>query len=183
MAGSFIRRLKTPARSSAPTNFSTQIQLLTLRSYRSNFADGYPTDCPHREKNGWTGDAHLAAEQAMYNFGNAAAYLKWLNDFKDEQQPDGNLPGIVPTSGWGYQWGNGPAWDSAYVLIPWYLYQYCGDTRVLADHYDGMKRYVDFMTSEGHRSPCQPRPGRLGPGQDGYAGRLSRRPGIIMSMR
>jgi alpha-L-rhamnosidase len=123
-----------------------KIQLLTLRSYRSNFADGYPTDCPHREKNGWTGDAHLAAEQAMYNFDNTAGYLKWMNDFKDEQQPDGNLPGIVPTSGWGYQWGNGPAWDSASVLIPWYLYQYCGDTRVLAEHYDGMKRYVDYMT-------------------------------------
>lgn len=124
-----------------------QIQTLTLRSYRGNFVDGYPTDCPHREKNGWTGDAHLAAEQAMYNFNNTAAYEKWMNDFKDEQQPDGNLPGIVPTSGWGYQWGNGPAWDSAFVLIPWYLYQYCGDTRVLAEHYDGMKRYVDYMTS------------------------------------
>jgi alpha-L-rhamnosidase len=123
------------------------IQKHTIWSYWGNFVDGYPTDCPHREKNGWTGDAHLAAEQAMYNFDNTAAYLKWLNDLKDEQQPDGNLPGIVPTSGWGYKWGNGPAWDSAYVLIPWYLYQYCGDTRVLADHYDGMKRYVDYMTS------------------------------------
>ena len=124
-----------------------QIQTLTLRSYRSNFADGYPTDCPHREKNGWTGDAHLAAEQAMYNFDNTAGYEKWLNDFKDEQQPDGNLAAIIPTSGWGYQWGNGPAWDSAFVLIPWYLYNYCGDTRVLAEHYDGMKRYVDYMTT------------------------------------
>jgi alpha-L-rhamnosidase len=124
-----------------------KIQTLTLRSYRGNFADGYPTDCPHREKNGWTGDAHLAAEQAMYNFDNTAAYRKWMNDFADEQQPDGNLPGIVPTSGWGYQWGNGPAWDSASVLIPWYLYQYCGDTRVLADHYEGMRRYVDYMTA------------------------------------
>ena len=125
-----------------------KIQLLTLRSYRGNFVDGYPTDCPHREKNGWTGDAHLAAEQAMYNFDNTAGYEKWMNDFKDEQRPDGNLPGIVPTSGWGYQWGNGPAWDSAYVLIPWYLYEYCGDTRVLAEHYDGMRRYVDFMTAK-----------------------------------
>lgn len=123
------------------------IQNLTLWSYRSNFVDGYPTDCPHREKNGWTGDAHLATEQAMYNFDNTAAYLKWLNDLKDEQQPDGNLPGIVPTAGWGYAWGNGPAWDSAYILIPWYLHQYCDDTRVLADHYDGMKRYVDYLTA------------------------------------
>lgn len=128
-----------------------RIQSITDWSYRSNF-HGYPTDCPHREKNGWTGDAHLAAEQAMYNWHNDAAYVKWLNDLQDEQQDDGNLPGIVPTSGWGYSWGNGPAWDSAYVLIPWYLYQYRGDTRVLADHFDRLKRYVDYMTSrsQGH---------------------------------
>ena len=71
-----------------------------------------------------------------------------MNDLKDEQRPSGELPGIVPTRGWGYQWGNGPAWDSAYVLIPWYLYQYCGDTRVLAEHYDRLKRYVDYLTSK-----------------------------------
>ncbi len=124
-----------------------KIQQLTLWSYRSNF-HSIPTDCPHREKNGWTGDAQLAAEQAMYNWENAAGYTKWMNDLYDEQQPDGNLPGIVPTSGWGYAWGNGPAWDSAYVLIPWYLYQYRGDQRILAAHYERLCRYVDFMTSK-----------------------------------
>lgn len=124
------------------------LQKFTIWSYWGNFVDGYPTDCPHREKNGWTGDAQLAAEQAMYNFDNSAAYRKWLNDLMDEQRADGNLPGIVPTSGWGYAWGNGPPWDSATVLIPWYLYLYEGDVRVLADHYDGMKRYVDYMTGK-----------------------------------
>jgi alpha-L-rhamnosidase len=105
-----------------------RIQRNTLWSYVSNFV-GYPTDCPHREKNGWTGDAHLAAETGLYNFDAASAYTKWLNDLKDEQRPTGELPGIVPTAGWGYQGGNGPAWDSAYVLIPWYLYQYCGTVK------------------------------------------------------
>lgn len=124
-----------------------KIQKLTLWSYRGNF-HSIPTDCPHREKNGWTGDAQLAAEQAMYNFENAAGYTKWLDDLYDEQQPDGNLPGIVPTSGWGYAWGNGPAWDSAYVLIPWYLYQYRGDQRILATHYERLRLYVDFMTAK-----------------------------------
>lgn len=124
-----------------------RIQQNTLWSYISNFV-GYPTDCPHREKNGWTGDAHLAAETGLYNFHSAPAYAKWLNDLKDEQRDSGELPGIVPTSGWGYQWGNGPAWDSAYVLIPWYLYEYEGDTRALAEHYDRLKRYVDYLTSK-----------------------------------
>ena len=62
---------------------------------------------------------------------------------------------MVPTGGWGYtiKWrddpdGFGPTWDSAYVLIPWYLYQYCGDVRILADHYDRLKRYVDYLTGK-----------------------------------
>jgi alpha-L-rhamnosidase len=116
-------------------------------SYLSNL-QGIPTDCPHREKNGWTGDAHLAAEQGLFNFAPAAVYTKWINDLGDEQQPSGELPGIVPTSGWGYKWGNGPAWDSAFLLIPFYLYEYCGDTKVLTDHYDGLKRYVDYLTGK-----------------------------------
>ena len=116
-------------------------------SYLNNL-QGIPTDCPHREKNGWTGDAHLAAEQALFNFAAAPVYAKWINDLGDEQQPSGELPGIVPTSGWGYKWGNGPAWDSAFLLLPFYLYQYCGDTQVLRDHYDGLKRYVDYLTTK-----------------------------------
>ncbi len=116
-------------------------------AYLSNL-QGIPTDCPHREKNGWTGDAHIAAEQGLLNYAPAAVYAKWINDLGDEQRPTGELPGIVPTSGWGYIWGNGPAWDSAFLLIPFYLYQYCGDTRVLCDHYDGMKRYVDYLATK-----------------------------------
>ncbi len=116
-------------------------------AYLSNL-QGIPTDCPHREKNGWTGDAHLAAEQGLLNYAPAAVYAKWINDLGDEQRPTGELPGIVPTSGWGYKWGNGPAWDSAFLLIPLYLYEYCGDTQVLRNHYDGMKRYVDYLTSK-----------------------------------
>lgn len=108
---------------------------------------GIPTDCPHREKNGWTADAHLACEQAQFNFFPVPVHQKWLNDLGDEQQPSGQLPGIVPTSGWGYTWGNGPAWDSAFLLIPWYEYLYYGDIDAFRRHYDGMKRYVDYLTS------------------------------------
>jgi len=118
------------------------IQRLTLWAYRGNFV-GIPTDCPHREKNGWTGDAQLACELGLLNFDNAPAYEKWMGDFRDEQPASGEFPGIVPTSGWGY--GVGPAWDSAHVLIPWYLYVYQGDRRVLEDNYASMKRYVDFL--------------------------------------
>ncbi len=116
-------------------------------SYLSNL-QGIPTDCPHREKNGWTGDAHLACEQGLLNYDSTAVYAKWINDLGDEQRESGELPGIVPTAGWGYKWGNGPAWDSSFLLIPFYLWEYSGDTRVLTSHYEGLKRYVDYLTSK-----------------------------------
>ncbi|MCX6877426.1 MAG: glycoside hydrolase family 78 protein [Verrucomicrobia bacterium] len=123
-----------------------KIQHCTRWSYLNNF-HGHPTDCPNREKIGWTGDAHVAAETGLYNFDASAAYTQWMLDFKDEQRDSGELPGIVPTGGWGYQWGGGPGWTSAYVLIPWYMYQYRGDIRLLAEHYENLKRYVDYLTS------------------------------------
>lgn len=116
----------------------------TTWSYRANFYS-IPTDCPHREKNGWMADAHLATEQALLGFDSAAIYGKWLRDIRDEQRPTGELPGIVPTGGWGYQWGNGPAWDSALFLVPWYLYTYLGDRDALTDSYEHFKRYVDYV--------------------------------------
>jgi alpha-L-rhamnosidase len=123
-----------------------RIQRATVWSFLSNL-QGIPTDCPHREKNGWTGDAQLACEQAQFNFFPAPVHQKWINDLGDEQKPTGQLPGIVPTSGWGYAWGNGPAWDSAFLLIPYYEYLYYGDTENFRRHYDGMKRYVDYLTA------------------------------------
>ena len=65
----------------------------------------------------------------MYNFDNAPGYTKWINDCRDEQGADGSIPDIVPNPVWGLN--GGPAWESAYVLIPWYMYQYLGDTRIL----------------------------------------------------
>lgn len=121
-----------------------KIQQMARWSYRGNF-HGYPTDCPQREKNGWTGDAQIFAETALFNFDAGTAYEKWLADFRDERRPDGQAAAIIPSSGWGY--GLGPAWDSACVLIPWYLYVYSGDPRVLADNYEQMTRYVDYLAT------------------------------------
>lgn len=118
----------------------------TNNSYLSNLF-GYPTDCPQREKNGWTGDAHIASETGLYNFDGITVYEKWLADHRDEQQPNGTLPSIVPTSGWGYEWGNGPDWTSTIAIIPWNVYLFYGDSRLLKDCYDNLKRYVDCITT------------------------------------
>ncbi|MBB5351682.1 alpha-L-rhamnosidase [Haloferula luteola] len=112
-------------------------------SYLSNLY-GIPTDCPHREKNGWTGDAHLMSELGMFTFMSAPIYTKWLNDLADEQRPTGELPGIVPSAGWGYQ-VNGPAWDSAILLLPLHMLEFYDDSQLLTTHYESMKRYVDYL--------------------------------------
>ncbi len=115
-------------------------------AYLSNL-HSIPTDCPTREKNGWTGDAHLAAEMAMYHFDPLPLYAKWMNDFDDAQGAAGDLPGIIPSGGWGYGKQIGPAWDTAYFHIPWYVYLYYGDTRMLERHYPRLAKYVDYVTA------------------------------------
>lgn len=116
----------------------------TNHSYLSNLF-GYPTDCPQREKNGWTGDAQIAIETGLYSFDGITIYEKWLADHRDEQQPNGVLPAIIPTAGWGYEWANGPDWTSTIAIIPWNIYLFYGDKKLLSDCYDNIKRYVDHI--------------------------------------
>jgi len=103
-----------------------------------------PTDCPQRdERLGWMGDAHLSAEEAMYNFDMAAFYTKWLQDIKDAQLENGALPDLTPPHWMEFETGT-PAWQVAYPLITWDMYRYYGDTRILEIHYPSVKKWVDY---------------------------------------
>jgi alpha-L-rhamnosidase len=117
----------------------------TNSSYLSNLF-GIPTDCPQREKNGWTGDGHLGIETGLFNFDAITIYEKWLADHRDEQQPNGVLPDIIPTGGWGYGTANGVDWTSTIAIIPWNIYLFYGDSKLLSDCYENIKRYVDYIT-------------------------------------
>lgn len=121
------------------------------RSYLSNFT-GIPTDCPHREKNGWTADAQLASELGLCNFDAAEAYVQWLDSFGDVQRADGQFPGIIPSAGWGFNWGNGPVWDGALFIIAENVYDYTGDTRCIERGFPAMKKYLEYCISreDGH---------------------------------
>lgn len=113
---------------------------------------GIPTDCPQRdERYGWLGDAHLAAEESVFNFGLAAFYRKFLRDIRLSQHEEGSLPDFVPPYT-GEFYPADPAWASAYLVIAWYYYQHYGDVATIAEHYDAMKKYVDFLglASEGN---------------------------------
>ena len=120
-----------------------RLQAMTRWAYRSNYV-GIPTDCPHREKNGWTGDTQLACETGLCCFDAATSLEQWLDTLADCQRPSGQLPGIAPTSGWGYNWGSGPAWDAALFVIPETIYLYTGRRRAFETHFGAMLRYLDY---------------------------------------
>lgn len=123
-----------------------KIQDATVRSDFSNF-HYFPTDCPHREKNGWTADAALSAEQMLLNITPVKSYKEWMNNIYKSLKDSGMMPGIIPTPEWGYGWGNGPAWDCVLVYIPYFTYIYRGDDSM----FDGLKtplmRYLTYLYS------------------------------------
>jgi alpha-L-rhamnosidase len=105
-----------------------------------------PTDCPQRdERHGWMGDAQLSAEEAMLNFDMARFYTKYLRDIKLAQKEDGSLSDVVPPY-WAI-YPSDPAWGAAYAVLLWYMYWYYNDIRVLEEHYQSLKKYVDFLSS------------------------------------
>jgi alpha-L-rhamnosidase len=114
-------------------------------SYLSNLF-GFLTDCPTREKNGWTNDAHVSIETGLFNLDCITIFEKWLVDFKYEQQANGVLPAIVPTTdGYGYDWGNGVDLTSSIAIIPWEIYLFYGDSRLLESCYENIRRYVNHI--------------------------------------
>lgn len=118
----------------------------TYQSYLSNL-HSIPTDCPQREKNGWTADAHIAMDLALLNYDGIKFYEKWMNDFIDNQLPNGRISGIIPSAGWGYDDWIGPVWDAALFIIPDALEKYYGDTRTIESLYDTCERYLAYLKS------------------------------------
>lgn len=119
---------------------------MTVRSDRSNFIF-FPTDCPHREKNGWTADAALSAEHMLLHMKATPNYREWMRAITKAQREDGALPGIIPTGGWGFGW-SGPGWDCVCVYIPYYVYQYDGDVSLFQENSVMIKKYLTYMESQ-----------------------------------
>ena len=119
----------------------------TVRSCRSNFVD-IPTDCPTRERMGWTGDSQIIFDTASYLFDSRAFFRKHMEDVYDRQDKNGRLPQIAPYSAedWFMDVMNGSVgWADVGVLIPYRMYKKYGDLSLLQKHYDDMCRYAKFM--------------------------------------
>ena len=127
------------------------------RSQVANFVE-IPTDCPTREKAGWTGDIAVFGRTGALNRNIAPILTRWLGDVRADQLDNGRIPCVVPVSS-SYNaffmrpTHGGAAWADACVDVPWTLYLHYGDHRVLEENYATMCRWVDALE---HRSQSDP---------------------------
>lgn len=138
-------KLKEMGGFSCSDETANRLQAITRRSDLANLFY-FPTDCPQREKNGWTADAALSAEHMLLNLSVEKSYLEWLRNIRKAQNEKGALPGIVPTPGWGYHWGNGPAWDSVLTYLPFFTYQYRGERKIIEENAASILRYINYLS-------------------------------------
>lgn len=131
------------------------VNRLQQASYNADISNFYyfPTDCPHREKNGWTGDAAVSAEQMLLWLAPENSYRVWLDNIRKAQRANGELPGIVPTAGWGYSREdsisyNGPAWDRVITDLPYYVWKYRGSTQLIRDNAGAIRNYLGYLESQ-----------------------------------
>lgn len=126
----------------------------TMWSMKSNFAD-VPTDCPTRERLGWTGDAQIFFRTGAYLMDTAPFFRKWLRDMRDNQFENGKISAVIPYAGLSMLYdntGGSVGWADAAVLIPYRFWKVFGDKKILAENYGMMRAYAMFMIKNtGHK--------------------------------
>lgn len=121
-----------------------KINEVYLRTQKNNFHGSISSDCPHRERLAYTGDAQVVVESSILSFDMTQFYRKWFDDMEDARnRKSGYVPHTAPFGGG----GGGPAWGAAYVIMPWAYYCYYGDTALLEQHYAGMKQWVTYLST------------------------------------
>ncbi|MCI0397178.1 MAG: glycoside hydrolase family 78 protein [Chloroflexi bacterium] len=119
-----------------------QLQRNIVWGQKGNFLE-VPTDCPQRdERLGWTGDAQVFLRTACFNRNVAGFFTRWLKDLAADQYEDGCVPHVIPDV---LGKGGSAAWGDAAVIGPWTIYLCYGDTRILAEQYDSMAAWVNYV--------------------------------------
>ena len=113
-----------------------------IRTEEANLHGSFSSDCPHRERLGYTGDGQVIAESALFSYDMRRAFRKWLDDIEDARN---HVTGFVTHTAPFGGGGGGPAWGSAIVTVPWACYKFYGDRSFLEAHYDAMTAWVDYL--------------------------------------
>lgn len=119
---------------------------IALASDRSCFYY-YPMDCPHREKNGWAGDAVVSADHMLMNFAAETSFRQWMECFRKAQGENGKIPSVVPSFGWAHGRKDGPFWEGIIISIPYDVYTYTQDITVLEENANAIFKYLYYMNS------------------------------------
>lgn len=113
----------------------------TLWTFENLSLGNYVVDCPHRERCGYGGDALATTRAALGNYDLGAFYYKWMEDWRDVQVEDGNVPYTAPTR----IGGGGPSWSGYCITLPWEMYRQYGDERALSESFSMIKKWLDFV--------------------------------------
>lgn len=125
----------------------TDTHRLIERAERSNM-QGVLTDCPHREKLGWLEQDHLCGPSLLYNYDMTRYAPKVIRDITDTQKADGMVPTTAPQYiSFGNLFDDSPEWGSTLVILPFMYYDQYGDSTLITDNYEPMRRYVDYLTT------------------------------------
>lgn len=111
----------------------------------SNMHGGVPSDCPHRERLGYTGDGQLTCNAVFTQFDAESFYRKWIADILDcQDKTTGHVHHTAPFAGG----GGGPAgWGGAIINVPYHFYRHYGDRAELENIFPSMEKYADYMES------------------------------------
>jgi alpha-L-rhamnosidase len=135
-------------------------------SFRDNACD-IPTDCPQRERAGWTGDWQIFLPAAAFLYDVGGFSTKWLRDLASEQLPDGRIPNFAPDP---HRYSETPSplpiepgssgWGDAIVMVPWEMWRVYGDDAILAEMWPSMVAWLDYCAKQARENRSESRRAR-----------------------
>ena len=130
-------------------SFLNKIHSAYIKTQNANFHGSISSDCPHRERLGYTGDGQVVVSSSIFSYDMRQFYQKWFDDMDDARnKKTGFVTHTAPFGGG----GGGPAWGSAYVIMPLAYFSFYGDSSVLAKHYGGMKQWTEYLFTRTNRA-------------------------------
>lgn len=142
--------IRTTAQFTCGNEDVNQLVRNALWSMKGNFVD-VPTDCPTREKSGYSGDAQAYIHTAMYLMDCYSVYAKWIREQAAGQFADGVIPQVAPkptpagqkaTLGGKIETDGGIGWSDSFEIVPYRLQQRYGDVELIRENYDALKKWT-----------------------------------------
>ena len=128
----------------------------TIWSQKSNFVD-IPTDCPQRERSGWTGDAGVFVDTGLILMDSWPVFARWLGECRADQYADGRIFNMSPRrqpkpSRFDAMYDGSTGWGDAVVIIPYTMYKIFGDKTILEENYEMMKGWLRYCEKKAKKT-------------------------------